>query len=633
MLAIFRATHLVLMVGLLSPYAAPQAARLGLFTHQRDELADPQGVAFKADGSILVCDATARVIRRLSPQLVPIAETPLAARPGTPMRPVGVAVDRDGRVYVSDAAADCVRVLDVDGAPLKIIGRRGRGDDELCDPAGIAVHGDHIFVADSGNHRIMRFLREGTAAAPIGRYGQAAGELNRPLGVALDGQGNIYVADTDNHRIQKFDAAGGFLKMWGDFGYFPGLLSEPSGIAFHAGQVYVADKLNHRIQVFSSDGDLVYEWGLHVFEPHEGRGKFHYPSALAIAEDGGLAAVAESFEDRVQLFGLSSGPTSDIPPLPPMEPGLSSHFGPPVSVGGKLLVLSEPESRKVLIYDYTQPTPIQIHNFGAFGCRLGQFSRISAVALDPGRDRLYVADIGNRRLCEFALSRGDGPLKFEPRMSRFVRAIDLADATLMQRGECTWPVEPSAMLVTAAGLVLLDARNARVLTLSRELELTQGWGRRGTAVGELWRPSGIAAGRDGEALFIADGELGRVGAFSTSGEFLYALQTPRDRVTGPVQPSGVAAGVDGCVYVTDAATHRVLKFSERGEFIKLWGSRGLGAGQFFKPGGVVQTAEGRVYVVDFGNHRVQCFDGEGNFTGVFGARLYAQAARRSAARP
>lgn len=603
--------------------------RIGLFKSQRDGLSDPAGVAFKADGSILITDPLRRSIRRLDPHLNPIAELPLAPRSATPARPAGIAVASDGRVYVADAAADCVRVFNVDDAPLAVIGRRGTGEGELCEPAGIALGPDRLFVADSGNNRIAVFTPDGRPLPSIGRYGLASGQLNRPQGVAVDPDGHVYVADTDNHRIQKFTADGIFVKSWGDFGYFPGLLSEPSDVACHVGRVYVADKLNHRIQVFSFNGDLDYEWGLHVFEPHEGRGKFHYPSAIAIAPHGLLSAVAEAFEDRVQLFSATTGPISDIPPLPPMEPGLSSHFGPPIATGGKLLVLTEPESRKVLIYDYTQPTPIQIHNFGAFGPRLGQFSRITALALDDPRDRLYVADVGNRRLCEFALTRRDGPIRMEPRMSRFVRAIDLADAELMKRAACQWPIEPAAMLIDPAGLKLLDRRNARLITLTRDLEFQAAWGHRGEKPGEFWQPSALAAAPGGEPLFVADGELGRVSAFSAAGEFLFALAAP-PATDAPARPTGVAIDASGFVYVADAGAHRVLKYAPGGEFQKQWGSRGLDAGRFFKPGGLAITTDGRLYVVDYGNHRVQSFDGDGNYTGVFGARLYAQAAKRTA---
>jgi hypothetical protein len=106
-------------------------------------------------------------------------------------------------------------------------------------------------------------------------------------------------------------------------------------------------------------------------------------------------------------------------------------------------------------------------------------------------------------------------------------------------------------------------------------------------------------------------------------------------------PSGIAADpATGNVYVADAANHRINEFSVWGVFIKAWGwgvkdgsselqtcttetgclegLQGSGAGQFNTPQGVALDSSGDVYVVDFYNSRVQKFDPEGNFLLMFG---------------
>ena len=85
-----------------------------------------------------------------------------------------------------------------------------------------------------------------------------------------------------------------------------------------------------------------------------------------------------------------------------------------------------------------------------------------------------------------------------------------------------------------------------------------------------------------------------------------------------LQPFGIAAGVDGFVYVTDSATHRIQKFTEDGEFVKAWGEFGTDHGQMWKPKDIGQDERNRLIVVDRGNHRGQIFSPEGDWMVSFG---------------
>jgi len=95
-------------------------------------------------------------------------------------------------------------------------------------------------------------------------------------------------------------------------------------------------------------------------------------------------------------------------------------------------------------------------------------------------------------------------------------------------------------------------------------------------------------------------------------------------------PSGVAVGADGYLYVADRGNHRIQKFNSTGKFITQWGSQcktdlnwdGIPEqsceGQFNQPYGIAVGPSGHVYVADTYNDRVQKFDGDGKFIGQWG---------------
>ncbi|MBU1140627.1 MAG: NHL repeat-containing protein [Proteobacteria bacterium] len=79
------------------------------------------------------------------------------------------------------------------------------------------------------------------------------------------------------------------------------------------------------------------------------------------------------------------------------------------------------------------------------------------------------------------------------------------------------------------------------------------------------------------------------------------------------QPSDVAVGADGFIYVVDGVNQCIKVFDSKGKFLFSFGEAGSGPGQFNYPLGMDIDGAGRLYVADSGNQRVQIFSIKGRF--------------------
>ena len=614
------------------PVAAGPAYRFGPFLFELGDLADPAGVAVDPDGCIYVADAGSHHVRVFDRMGQPLrAWGGFGHDLGRMVRPSALAVAEDGSVYVVDTGNHRIQVFDGAGAFLREWGRFGRGTGQFNRPGGVAVDGDRVYVADEGNCRVQVFDRSGGFVLAFGECGRESGRFNRPVDVTVAPDGNLFVADADNSRVQRFDRTGRFIAEWGDWGPYLGLLAAPTGVHFHQHEIYVADSGNHRIQVFDSSGSPRYQWGVHALLPREGAGKLHYPTRLAIAPDGAFAVVCESFANRCQTFAAytTSAPATGYDETI-IEVDAFSHYGQHCHLAGDVLAITEPDTHSVLVFNNSGSTPILVNRFGGYGTGFGKFIRPAAVHYSASDSRLYVADAGNRRLQVFSLEvESLKEVRYDPLLTRFVKSLDMAAvAAALGKDVLPWVPAPQGVARHEDGRVhLLDSRNAAVIMLDAHLSPLSAWGGFGREPGRFGDPTSLAFSRSGEVLFVVDADGHRVQAFDREGAFLFAWGR---RGSGPGdfdRPFGVAAGIDGSVYVTDMGAHRIQKFDEAGRFVREWGAPGLGPGELFRPAGLVQDGVGRLIVMDFGNHRGVTFSPEGEFLDAFGARLYVMPAK------
>jgi tripartite motif-containing protein 71 len=79
------------------------------------------------------------------------------------------------------------------------------------------------------------------------------------------------------------------------------------------------------------------------------------------------------------------------------------------------------------------------------------------------------------------------------------------------------------------------------------------------------------------------------------------------------QPTEVAVGMNGNVYVLDGANNKVKIFTRNGKFLRSVGRIGKGEGEFDYPVGMDIDALGDIYIADTGNRRIQVLDPKGNY--------------------
>jgi tripartite motif-containing protein 71 len=125
-----------------------------------------------------------------------------------------------------------------------------------------------------------------------------------------------------------------------------------------------------------------------------------------------------------------------------------------------------------------------------------------------------------------------------------------------------------------------------------EVTFAASWGSRGEGPGEFEEPRGVAASLQG-TVYVADTGNGRLQVFDETGEFLRAWG---EGILG--EPFDVAVGRDGRVYVVDTEHDGLFVFSPEGRFEERWGQQWA----LFDPRGLDVDKQGYVYIANTGGN-------------------------------
>jgi DNA-binding beta-propeller fold protein YncE len=138
----------------------------------------------------------------------------------------------------------------------------------------------------------------------------------------------------------------------------------------------------------------------------------------------------------------------------------------------------------------------------------------------------------------------------------------------------------------------------------------------GLAPGSLNSPRGLAVSPDGD-VYVADLANSRVSVYGKDGAFKFVFgklgAEPGKAKEGQFnEPSGLAVGPDGSVYVADTWNQRIQKFDAKGKYLAE-----IDDG-FYSPRNVAVDKAGNIYVADTGHSQVKVLDPSGHEIKVLG---------------
>lgn len=92
---------------------------------------------------------------------------------------------------------------------------------------------------------------------------------------------------------------------------------------------------------------------------------------------------------------------------------------------------------------------------------------------------------------------------------------------------------------------------------------------------------------------------------------------------GVDQPSDLAIGPKGNIYLVDGVNNRIVVTNSDGALQFTFGKGGRNPGEFQNPMGIDIFKDGKVFIADTGNHRIQVFNLNGTFLYMFPVKTSA----------
>lgn len=493
-------------------------------------------------------------------------------------KPGGIYIDSSGRLFEAEEAGS--RVLRID----------------LNDPSSAFSYGDPA------------------VSRPNGKY------LYNPLEVLTDSDGNVWV--TIQHAVKKLTAAGDLIVMlpnaetgdtWitgSDNGHF----NNPFGLAMDsAGRLFVADRDNHRIQIFDVSGDSITYLATIGESGQNGSDNAHFFGPTRIAFDSlDRLYVMDSGNARVQrceynpvstawecstFFGVTGEPGDDLTHLG------QSGYG--IKIKGDTLFLGDSLNSRVLKCTLAGVCAHFAGVNGEFGSDNSRFRWVSDIDVDP-QGNVYVSDIDNYRVQKF---NSAGVYQDTLGVTGVPYLTDLNHYNI------PWGIAAGP----DGSLYITESSGYRLIKMNSEG--VQQWtvgtpGVRGDDnqhFGDYWdflegSPAVDAAGR----VYVTDTANHRVQIFNANGSYYATMGVTRESGGDNAHfncPAGVAISpLNGDIFVNDQCAHRIQVFNSSRVYKMTLGETFVAGGDnqhFDNPRGVAAALDGTLYVADVGNFRVQ----------------------------
>jgi len=141
-------------------------------------------------------------------------------------------------------------------------------------------------------------------------------------------------------------------------------------------------------------------------------------------------------------------------------------------------------------------------------------------------------------------------------------------------------------------------------------------------VEEQFKPVGLAI--SGDKLYVVDILHHEVQVLDKkTGRLLFKFSQSGSDPGSLFNPTNIAIGPDGDVYISETGNFRIQRFSADGKPKRTYGAVGTGLGAFARPKGVAVDKQGRILVVDSAFTNVQVFSNDGALMLFFGGQSAA----------
>lgn len=157
-----------------------------------------------------------------------------------------------------------------------------------------------------------------------------------------------------------------------------------------------------------------------------------------------------------------------------------------------------------------------------------------------------------------------------------------------------------------------DTGRDQVLVFDRDDRFVKAFGVEGQ-----FRPVDLAIG--GNRLYVTDILNHQVQVLEKgTGKLLFKFGKAGSGEGELFHPTSIAFGPEGDLYVVETSNFRVQRFTAEGQPVRTYGSVGTAPGSFARPKGIALDKAGRLLVGDAAFQNVQIFDGSGKLLLYFG---------------
>lgn len=267
----------------------------------------------------------------------------------------------------------------------------------------------------------------------------------------------------------------------------------------------------------------------------------HMLRPYAVATDGrGRVYVTDTGLQAVHIYDFSDKTYRQIFWIERGRSRLMSPVGVAVDEDGKIYV-SDSVLNRIFVYEPNKDKLARTIGDA------GQFKRLTGIAYDPKRRRLYAVDTAENTVTVLDPS-GKKLMTFGRRGDR--------------DGELNFPTH---ITVDSEGtLYITDSMNFRVQIFNAEGKFLGKLGHLGNTLGSFSKPKGVAVDSSGH-IYVVDGIYDTVQIFDRKGELLLNFGRAGEKAGDFWLPAGIAVDDKNRIYVADTYNKRVEVFQFLGE--------------------------------------------------------------------